>query len=727
MPGMQESTILPTPSTQLAAAPAAVVERAWAVAGLHCAACAEQLRSELLGQTGVEKVQVGYAAGLAVVRAPAETQALLPARAKAAGYRLAPLDAASSADLRQMEARTLLWRLFVAGFCMMQVMMMAAPTYFAEGATIPADLRQLLHWGSWVLSWPVMLFSSQPFLIGAWRSLKRRRLGMDVPVALGVLVTFGVSTLVLFDPSGPWGADVYFDSLTMFMAFLLAGRWFELKARHAAAMELAALAGQPDVQVQRETADGRVEALAVSAVRAGDVLRVGLGEAVPVDGFLLEGATHVDEALLTGESQPVQKRQGDLLVGGSLNLGQPLRRRAQAAAHEGRAAQLAQRLQAALTERPEQAELAERWAGHFLAAVLLLALAAGLVWSFIAPQQAVAVVCAVLIVTCPCAFALAQPAARVASHRWLARQGLLLQRLPALEVLSRVNRVWLDKTGTLTRPEARARSLCAEGDKPERRGAAVALASWSRHPVSQAVARSGAGLPGLRWREVQELPGKGLRGLDADGQWWCLGPQPERAGAQFGREGEPALLAFDTEEAPLPSAARFLKELQELGLHGGLRVGLLSGDKAERVAAEGAQLGIADAHGGCSPERKLELVRAEQQQGACVLMVGDGVNDAPVLAQADASLAVAGAAGLAAQAADVLLLRGDLSALPGLIRQARRTQHVMRQNLIWAAGYNGLAIPLALLGYLPPWAAGLGMALSSLLVVGNSLRLARGD
>ncbi len=722
MPGMQESLILPSASPMPPASTApAVVEQAWAVAGLHCAACAEQLRAELLQQPGVLQAQVGYAAAVAVVRAPQALQAELPARMKLAGYLLAPLDAASGAALREAEARTLLWRLFVAGFCMMQVMMLAAPTYFAEGAAMPADLRQLLHWGSWVLSWPVLLFSSQPFLVGAWRSLKRRQLGMDVPVALGALVAFAVSSLVLFDPAGPWGTEVYFDSFTMFIAFLLGGRWFELKARHAAAAELAGLMSTREHQVQREGSDGRVETLPLADVRAGDVLRVGLGETVPVDGSLLEGETLLDESLLSGESLPVRRLAGELLVGGSLNLGRPLRLRALAPAAGSRAAQLAQRLQAALTERPAQAALADRWATHFLAAVLVLALGAGLVWFFIDPAQALRVVCAVLIVTCPCAFALAQPAARVASFRALLRQGLLLQRLPALEALAHVDRVWLDKTGTLTRPEAQMRALLPGADQWA--GAAVSLASWSRHPVAQAVARCAASTPGWRWREVQELPGQGLRALDEQGRAWWLGRHGEGQDTAFGRDGEPPLLAFDMSEAPLPGVARWLKTLQGLGL----QVGLLSGDQPARVERLAQQLDLPtfDAKGGCSPEDKLSVVKAEQAEGRKVLMVGDGVNDAPVLAQADASLAVAGATPLAAQAADAWLLRAQLDLLPVLILQARRTQTVMRQNLVWAAAYNLVAVPLALLGYLPPWAAGLGMALSSLLVVGNAMRLAR--
>lgn len=690
--------------------------RAWAVAGLHCAACAEALGQQLAAVPGVRSARVGYAAGMAVVEAPAEVQAGL--QAALPGFRLAPLTPASSAQLRRDEARALLWRLFVAGFCSMQIMMLAAPTYFAEGAEVPADLRQLLGLASWVLSWPVMLWSAQPFLAGAWRSLRTGRLGMDLPVALGAVATFVASSLALFDPSGRWGSELYFDSLTMFIAFLLAGRWVELKARHAAAAELARLLAEPEALAQRERPAGGVEAVKLEALAAGDVLRVALGETLPVDGELLDAPALLDESLLSGESRPVRHLPGATLLAGSLNLGAPLRLRARGAAGEGRAAALARQLQRALTERPQRPGLADKAAQAFLAGVLLLALLAGAVWSLIEPARALEVVCAVLIVSCPCAFALAAPAARVASHRRLAREGLLLQRLDALETLADIDTVLLDKTGTLTAPRASAQAQWPGAEA--KLGAAAALAAWSRHPMAQAVARLGA--DATRWSAVEERPGQGLRGLDAEGKAWRLGADGA-GGLGFGPEGESPWMRFALDEQARDDAPALVRALQAAGL----RLRLLSGDAPSRVQALAAHLGLSEAQGGCSPEAKRAAVQAAQQAGARVLMVGDGLNDAPVLAQADASLAVVGAAPLAARAADALLLRGGLAAVPLLIRQARRTRAVTRQNLIWAAAYNLLALPLAVMGWLPPWAAGLGMALSSALVVGNALRLVRED
>lgn len=737
MPAMKSSTAdapLIISAAESASASPPVQVQAWAVAGLHCAACADGLADLLRAQPGVTRAEVGYAAAMAVVQAPEAVQRSLPEAVRRAGYGLAPATPADAAALRQREARTLLWRLFVAAFCMMQVMMLAAPTYFASGAEVPADLRRLLHWGSWVLSWPVMLFSATPFLRGAWRSLRRRQLGMDVPVALGILITFAASTWALGDATGQ--TEVYFDSLTMFVAFLLAGRWLELKARHGAIEELSALQGDEPAEAVRERADGSVQAVPAHDVAVGDVLRLALGERLVCDGQLLDGATQMDEALLTGESQPVPKRAGDALLGGSVNLGGPVRLRVTRPRTDSQGQRLAQSLQQALTERPSLRLESERWAPPFLAAVLLLALGAGIGWLWVEPARALMVACAVLIVTCPCALALAAPAARVASARALARRGIVLQRLEALETLARVNEVVLDKTGTLTRPTVLP---LGPGAPPALQAAAQALASWSQHPMARALARlpQPSGVPPWRWRDVTEHAGAGVRGVDPDGRAWRLGsPAWVGAGAQpldadthsatdvalaFGPEEAGAVLRYRRDEEPLPAVPRMVARLRAQGL--GLQ--LLSGDQAPRVQALGQALGLDRASGDCQPEAKRATVQALQAQGRCVLMVGDGVNDGPVLAQADAAVAVGGASALAGRAADAVLLRADLAALPELIDQARRTRRVMRQNLAWAAAYNALAVPMALMGWLPPWAAGLGMALSSALVVLNGLRLAR--
>ena len=487
--------------------------------------------------------------------------------------------------------------------------------------------------------------------------------------------------------------------------------------RHAAAASLEALDDALPTQVCRLTTLGW-ETVPRSELRTGDRIQVALGETVPADGLLLEAPALVDEALLSGEARPVPRQPGEALVAGSLNLGAPLQLQVQAVGEQTRHAALSRLLQQALTERPAWAREADRWAPAFLALVLLLAAGAGLAWWWLEPGRALGVVAAVLVVTCPCALALAAPAALVASARALAGQGVWLQRLPALERLASISHVVLDKTGTLTEPVVRA----PVGTDPEQLAAAVGLAQWSRHPLAKALARLPLDRPAWRWSEVQEQPGHGLRARDPAGHWCWLGRAPDGAAPlAFGREDGGLRLDFVVDEQARPAARSSLLRLRGLGL----KLSLLSGDRPERVAALAAQLDLAQARGACSPEDKRQAVQALQAAGDCVLMVGDGLNDAPVLAQADASVALGEGAGLARQGADLTLLRNDLAALPELLLQARRTRRVMRQNLAWAAAYNLLAVPLAVSGQLAPWAAGLGMALSSLLVVGNALRLAR--
>ncbi|MBH9554096.1 heavy metal translocating P-type ATPase [Inhella gelatinilytica] len=722
--------IIPSPDGP-AASPSSV--RTWAlqVAGLHCAACASTLEAVLTQVPGVNQARVGYAAALASVQVDEAAVQLsgLQAVAARAGFELDWARGVSAQGLRQREARQMLWRVFVAWFCMMQVMMLAAPTYFDSGAEVPADLAALMHGASWVLTLPVMLFSATPFLRGAWRSIRQRRMGMDVPVAVGIVLTFGISTVALVAPGGWIGSAVYLDSLTMFVAFLLGARWLEMRARHAAAATFEQAPDALPAEVSR-LHQGQLERVRLDSIRVGDRLAIGAGDVIPADGRVLSGSTWVDESLLSGESRPVSKGQGQALSAGTVNLGQTFEMAVLACGDQTRHAQLNQLWQRALTERPAWAEEADRWAAPFLWGVLGLATIAAAVWATVDVTRALPVAAAVLVVTCPCALALAAPAAWVASARALAQRGLWCQRLGALERLAQVNRVVLDKTGTLTEPRAVPRVEPADGGAPDWVAQAVGLAQWSRHPLSQALARLPLTQPAGRWREVQEHAGEGLRGLDAAGRWWRLGrsawvqPQADLGeaplwfGAEAGGEAHP----IDLDEVPRPSAVHALRRMMDLGL----AVSLLSGDAAHRVQRLAAQLGLTGAaQGDCTPEIKRTQMQALQAQGAVVLMVGDGFNDAPALAQADVSVAMGQGVASARASADFTLATDDLAALPDLVLQGRRTRRVVRQNLVWAAAYNAVAVPLAMSGSLPPWAAGLGMALSSLWVVGNALRLGR--
>ncbi len=730
------------------------------LSGLWCAACAAPIEDALRAVAGVSEARVAASVSRAVVRwDPARTRlsALIQAVHRV-GYGAVPDGAVTQRQQRLRESRMALWRWFVAAFCSMQVMMFLTPSYVAGPGELGAEMQRLLAWGAWLLSLPVLAFSATPFFAGAWRSWRTRRISMDVPVALGIAVTFLASTAAMADPSGVFGHEVYFDSLTMFVAFLLGARWFETRIRHRAATWLEEAAVRLPELARRIRADGTVETVALHHLRVGDRLRVPAGETLAADGVVLDGATRVDEALLTGESRPIAKAQGSQVIAGSLNLDHAVDVQVQAVGADTQQAGIVALMRDAATQRPEVSRLADRWAGPFLWAVLLLAALSAAAWSFIDPSRAVWVAVSVLIVTCPCALSLAVPSALVAAAGHLARRGILLRSMEALETLARVRVVVFDKTGTLTQDPGDALQLQAghdaAGGATDTASArrvwheAAALASHSSHPVSRAIASAAASLQinaddvhAPVWREVIEVPGQGLMAKDASGCAWRLG---SRAWVLASRQNHAAYpgdvlddvagdvrACFAAEDGPVwtfvgvetlrPEALSMRQSLAAMGVD----VMLLSGDRAPRVRALAAAMGAVSSVAEASPDQKLDAVRTLQIEGRTVAMVGDGLNDAPVVAQADVSIAMGSGAAVTRSQADAVLVANDLGALPLALALSRRTVRVIRQNLLWAAAYNAACIPLAMMGWLPPWAAGLGMALSSTAVILNAQRLAR--
>src|SRR5688572_2545049 len=438
------------------------------IEGMHCAACALTVESVLKEVRGVLDARVSAASRCAVVRWDAD---IAPAShlfdaVRRAGYDAVPDTAAEARGLRQRERRQMTWRTFVALFCSMQVMMLATPAYVSGPGDLAPDLKRLLDWGSWLVSLPVLLFSAAPFFAGAWRALRLRTIGMDVPVALGILVAFIASSGAAFDPGGLFGSDVYFDSLTMFVGFLLAGRWLEMAARHRAAETLEQAVDQLPQRALRLRADGTVETVSAQRLQAGDTVRVPVGEAFAADGVLTRGDTEVNESLLTGEARPVARRAGDDVVAASLNLGAPVEMRVERAGADTRYEAIVALMREAALHRPSLARSADRWAKPFLWCVLLLAAGAAAVWSVIDPSRAIWVAVSVLIVTCPCALSLAAPSALLAAAGASARRGVLWRHLDALEALARTSRLFVDKTGTLTETQLRCVNMQRFGSLP---------------------------------------------------------------------------------------------------------------------------------------------------------------------------------------------------------------------------------------------------------------------
>lgn len=718
------------------------------LSGMHCAACAGLIEDALCRVEGVRQAEVSGAAQRAVVTwDPQRTRvsALIEA-VQRAGYGAFPDTGAQAVALATRETRQSIWRLFVAAFCMMQVMMYATPAYVAAAGDITPDMVQLLRWASWVLTLPVMVFAAGPFFRGAWRGLRERRISMDLPVALGIAVTFIASSAATFDTHGPFGSEVYFDSLTMFVSFLFGARVLESRARQRAAQSLDGVMRRLPDAVERLDAQGQGTLVPSSSLVIGDRVRVHAGQAFAADGRVVEGRTMVDEAMLSGESRPVDRAVGDEVSAGCINLSAPVVMQVLQLGAQTRYQRIVSLVERALTERPAFILATDRIAGPFLWAVLVLAALAWGAWMFIEPSRALWVAVSVLIVTCPCALSLGAPVALLASAGELAKRGILVQRLDALEILTRVQDVVFDKTGTVTEDRLALAQVSVLAEVPgwpaERLEAlAAALARQSMHPLSRALALArpvGEGDAAISFDEVREQPGQGLEATVRQdgstaararlgGPGWCgldEAALPSRPAVwlavEQGGRWQP-VCGFEFDEVLRADAVTGTAALAGTGL----ALHLLSGDQVASVQAMAARLGITNARARCTPQDKLAAVESLQAAGRVVVMVGDGINDAPVLARADVSIALGTAAALAQARADVIVLSNRIDDIPLLIDTARRTVAIVRQNMRWALFYNIASVPLALVGWLPPWLAGIGMATSSLVVVLNALRLTR--
>lgn len=714
-----------------------LAESSLRIGGMHCTACATTVEQALRAVDGVLDARVSAASECATVQwveGSTRPSALVEAVTRA-GYQAVPDTAAGARSLRRQESRDAAWRLFVAAFCAMQVMMLATPAYLGEAGQLLAEHKRLLDWGSWLLSLPVMVFSAAPFLTGAWRSLRGRRIGMDVPAALGMLVAFIASTGAAFDPGGLFGSEVYFDSLTMFVSFLLGGRYLEMGARHQAERSLEESFGRLPEVALKLNADGGTTPVSVMRLESGDVVCVPVGEAFCADGVLTQGATRVDESLLTGESAAVAKVTGDAVVAGSLNLGAPVAMRVDRIGADTRYEAIVAMMRGARTQRPASLSQADRWAGPFLWGVLALALGAAVAWWQIDPGRSVWVAVSVLIVTCPCALSLAAPSALLAAATAMARRGLLLRRIDAIEGLASMDVLFIDKTGTLTEGgDGQVRMVRVDAGRrwrdTELRGKAWSLANWSTHPLARILAQDRAHGETEALLDLKEIKGQGLEGRARDGTVWRLGkalgasdaaePATAETETWLSCDGCP-VACFYFQDTLRPEALAAVQAL----VRDGVTVSMLSGDHPIRVMRTGQLLGLDACRGGLSPADKLAAVKEAQAQGLRVAMLGDGINDAPVLAQADTSIAMGAGARIARAQADGVLVSNSLRDLVRARALARKALGVVRQNLAWSALYNLVCVPLALAGMLPPWAAGLGMASSSLVVVLNAWRLSR--
>lgn len=714
--------------------------------GITCAACVWLIEQQLLRLQGVLAVDLNFSTQRARVTWDEGTISLsliLEAIIKT-GYQAYPYDASKFEESTQKERKKALIRLWVAGLSMMQAMMYAIPIYIAPDGEIENKFLWLLNWSSLVLTLPVMLFCATTFYRGALRDLKNKRVGMDTPVAIAVVAAFIGSCYALFFHIEE---GVFFDSIAMFVFLLLGGRYLETLARRKAGDATERLVklipafchkliNYPEQNITEDL---------VVRLKPNDVILIKAGETICVDGIVLLGRSKVNEAMLTGESLPIDKEQDSFVVAGTLNIDSPLIVQAQKVGQNTRLNSIVALLDKALSQKPKLAVLADRFASWFVAILLTIAIITFIGWSYFeGPQKALWVTISLLVISCPCALSLATPTALAAATSSLARKGLLTSKAHALETLGKVTDVVFDKTGTLTEGKMLIDKIWVANNQTEKYVLAIAhlLESQSNHPISMAFRNELADIN--QTVEIKNIIGQGLCASIENETWgigrydfvfslsnsesfelnyWLENLEEKKLNTSntvvFLGNTKGIQAAFYLADSIKPEAYDCLKTLKEMGLY----IHLLSGDGRGSVEKTAQILQIDHVRYEASPEDKLDYINSLQVNQRTVLMVGDGINDVPVLAKADVSVAIGSGADVAREGGDMVLLKNDLTILPQAWQTSRKTKTIIRENLIWASVYNSIAIPLAVAGYATPAIAALGMAISSLLVVSNALRL----
>ena len=700
------------------------------VEGLTCAACAWLIERHLMGLPGLHYVNVNTTTHRARIKWDPDKLSLsdiLKGFAKI-GYRAYPFQTHSQEALYAREVRSYMFRMALAGLGSMQVMMCAVALYMDLFISVEEEFMIYFKWISLLLSTPIMIYSAQPFYAGAWRSLRQGHLSMDVSVSLALIGAFVASIWATVFNTG----EVYYDSITMFVFFLLLGRLLELRARRKASESSSNLARLVPIMATRIDADGEHE-VAAKTLRVGDRVRVLAGATLPADGIITLGQASLNEAMLTGEQLPLLKQAGDPVFAGTINTDAPLEIRVSHPIEESRLAQIMRLQDHALDDKPAIAQLADVLSRHFILVLLLIAAGVWTFWHFHDPERAFWVTLSVLVATCPCALSLATPTALTSATAHLTRSGILLRRGHVLDVLTRANRIVMDKTGTLTTGNISLVGVqpLAELGEDECLAIARALEAYSEHPIARAFRSQGAEdavLPAAS--EVTPVIGHGIQGRIAgkhyrigSARWLALADEQEATqGLAIYLADETGPLArFTLADTVRADAGALIQAFKAAGL----QTTILTGDSSPQADAVARELGVDELVKGVTPDGKLAYLKAREAAGDISIMVGDGINDAPVLAGAHASFAMAGGTDLAKNSADAILLADDLSRLLTARALALRTRRIIQENFAWSIGYNLLVLPLAASGWLPPYLAAAGMSLSSLIVVTNSMRLNR--
>ncbi|MDM8561078.1 heavy metal translocating P-type ATPase [Candidatus Parabeggiatoa sp. HSG14] len=718
-------------------------EAALILEGITCAACVWLNERHLQTLPGVIDVRVNYSTHRAQVcwdNSRLNLSEILQAISQM-GYVAHPYDPTRQQEVLERERKQQLRRLGVAGVLGMQVMMFSIALYAGAWYGIESEFQSLFSWINLVLTLPIIFYSAQSFFKSAWRDIRHKQVGMDVPIALALILAFIGSIISLISSNG----HIYFDSIAMFVFFLLTGRYFELRAKQRSSQVAENLVHLVPTMATRlvKTRLGIIEELVLVAdLVIGDKLLIRPGENIPADGIVLKGKSSVDESLLTGESHPMPKKPGQALIGGTVNVDNPLQMQVDKIGTDTVLSHILRLLERAQTEKPLMTQLADRVASWFVLGVLLLAFGVAIYWWQVNPEAWLTITLAVLVVTCPCALSLATPTAMTVATSTLTQAGLLTTRGHALETLAQATHFVFDKTGTLTKGcmNLLATHTFADSNAIECLQYAVALESYSEHPIAKALVTAGKKFTSNlnEVTDVSNHPGAGIQGSINNTHYFIGTPAfiatktgltlEVRRLEKLQAEGNTLVLLANSQallsifilgDEIRDGAKNLIQNLQQQGK----TVTLLSGDHALAVERVAKTVGIDKFKAALSPKDKLRHVKALQAQGEIVAMIGDGVNDAPVLAQAQVSIAMGSSTQIARASADMILLTEKLPHLLIGIATATKTLKIIRQNILWAITYNGITLPAAAIGWIAPWTAALGMSCSSLLVVANALRL----
>ncbi len=698
------------------------------IEGMYCSACGWLIQKVLQDLPGVQDLQINSVTQNMRVSFDANqlTLGTLFSQVARLGYRpMYQQDSEHQADtLRNSKLR----QIAVAGFGMMFIMTLAVPLYNPESMAQDPGIRQFFRLTSLLIATVVYFYSGQSFVNNAIRDIKNRHLGMDVPVALSISIAYFVSVYISFVDEG----HVYFDSMAMFIFFLLLGRYVESAVKHKGMDVRSALNALIPVSAIRQMGN-QTEEIPIDQIKKGDQLKIEAQAVVPCDGEITAGAGRFDESLLTGESTPVKKTSGDTVYAGSRLLNDTVSIRTTVNNQNTFIAKLADLMELAQSKKPKTLQTVDRIAGYFVAVVLLLATATGVWYANYQPDLLLPVVLSVLIATCPCALSLATPTTLTAGGIKLLQQGVLVNNTEALQQLPRCQSWFFDKTGTLTEDQLVVSAIhqFEPVNKPQQIAAGLQLIS--NHPLASAFRDNQAATVS----EAIEHAGRGVEGV-IEGQLWRMGSAewlhdlnisiPKGFTADAG-DTVIYLACNKTVKAAFALTVQARKGSRELihWLHTQQRqTAIISGDHSSTVAAWAQQLGIKNYRGNMRAEDKITAIERAQEQGAQCVMVGDGVNDAPVLSQADVSISLKQGAHLAHSASDLIILGRSLKPIKDAVNTAKKSHAIIKQNLFWALMYNASVTPVAMMGLLAPWMAAIGMSLSSLLVVLNSRRVLRG-